>query len=285
MNIHKTLTATLALALLLTAAQLQAFGGGLAIGMSRMNDDGSLAEALNVSFTAKATLETEEVNIEETMYYRPGKLREEMQMAGQNMAIIQRHDLGKMWMVMPQGMYMEHPIDDPGEQAKSFELIEHEQVGSEVVNGMQTTKYKTIWQTDDGRFGGFSWVTEDGIAVKAFLVSETNGDKQRIRFQITELTRTEQPQSLFEVPDGYTKLDMSSGRGLSGLMGGGAGNSGRPQGRPQGYPQGQQRSNPEGAASPVEEAARAAEEAAKSETSNQINRKVREGIRGLFNRD
>jgi len=277
MNIRTNLTAALSLALLLTSQQVQAFGGGLAIGMSRMNDDGSLAEALNVSFTAKATLETEEFNIEETMYYRPGKLREEMQMAGQDMAVIQRHDLGKMWMVMPQGMYMEHPIDEPGEQAKSFELVEHEQVGSETVNGMATTKYRTIWQTDDGRFGGFSWVTDDGIAVKAFLVSEHKGDKQRIRFQITELTRAEQPQSLFEIPDGYAKFDMSSGRGLSGLMGGAGNNTARPQGERQ--------SNPGTAVTPAEAAAQAAEEAAKAETSNQVNRKVREGIRGLFNRD
>ena len=277
MNLAKSfpfILAALLIALLAVSTRpVHAFGGGIAVGMSRLNADGSLAEALDLSFTAKATMETEEYNIEETMYYSPGKLREEIAMTNQNMVTIQRHDLGKLWMIMPQGMYMEHPLDAPSEQAKSFRLIQREQVGTETVNGMQTTKYKTIWETDDGRFGGFSWVNGDGIAVKAFLVSEQNGEKQRIRYQITEISMGEQPDSLFEVPDGFAKMDLSGMRGFAGMTGG-------MQPPQQGSPE-EQSSLPEDL---TEAATEGAKESAESETRYQVGKKVRDGIRGLFSR-
>jgi hypothetical protein len=149
-------------------------------------------------------------------------------------------------------------------------------VGTEVVNGMDTTKYKTVWQTEDGKFGGFSWVTEDGIAVKAFLVSETGGEKQRIRYQITELERGSQPQDLFEVPEGYAKMDLSGGRGLAGMM---SGMGGQPQ------PEQQDGGDEAGPDSAMEAAQEAAAEGAKETTREHIGNKVRDGIRGLFRRD
>lgn len=272
MNTPSKLIMALGALLLTAAAQVQAFGGGIAIGMSQLDGE----ETLDVSFSARATLETDEYNFEEKMYYRPGKLREEMAVAGQDMITIQRHDLGKLWMIMPQGMYMESDIDKPSEQMKSFELISHEQVGTEVVNGMDTTKYKTVWQTDDGKFGGFSWVTEDGIAVKAFLVSETDGEKHRIRYQITELERGSQPQDLFEVPEGYAKMDLSGGRGLAGMMGGMGARS---------QPEQQQGADQAESQSAMDAAQEAAAEGAKETTREHIGDKVREGIRGLFRRD
>ncbi len=49
------------------------------------------------------------------------------------------------WMLMGRGMYMESNLGE-SEQAPEYKLIEKEVVGEEVVNGMQTTKYKTVYQ-------------------------------------------------------------------------------------------------------------------------------------------
>lgn len=269
LNIQRTWLAIAAL--LVVSSPVHGFGGAIAVGMARMLGED---QQLDVSFSARGVLETEEYNVEERMFYRPGKLREEMQMAGQNMTVISRHDLGKMWMIMPQGMYMEHDVDDPGQQAKTFRMVEHEVVGEEMVNGMQTTKHKTIWETDDGRYGGFSWATDDGIVVKAFMVSETGGEKQRIRFQLTDLQRGDQPNAQFEIPDGYARMDMSGMGGMAGALGRQGQQGGQSGNGEGGFPQ-----------SLMEAAKDGAQDSAESETRNQVGRKVREGLRGLFNRD
>jgi hypothetical protein len=191
--------------------QSHGFGGSLAIGMSQLNEGAELG----VSFKATATFRADEHAVEETMYYQPGgKLREELKLAGQDMVVIQRHDLGKLWMVMPQGFYLETDIDAPNEQVKSFTLVEHTKVGAETVNGIPTTKYQTTWETDGGRFGGFSWVTDDAIAVKVDLTSDHDGERHRIQYEMISLERTEHPDSLFEVPEGYSSMSVPGLRGL-----------------------------------------------------------------------
>ncbi|MFU8816940.1 MAG: hypothetical protein ACNA7W_16455 [Pseudomonadales bacterium] len=204
----------LAATLVTTAMPSHGFGGALAIGMSQLSEEGELA----VSFKATARFEADEHAIEETLYYQAGKLREEMNVGGNDMVIIQRHDLGKLWVVMPQGFYMETAIDAPNEQVKSFSLVEHERLGSETINGIATTKYKTVWETDDGRFGGYSWMTDDNIAVKADLVSESEGEQHHIRYEMTQLERISHADSLFEVPEGHSRMNIPS---MGDLFGGG----------------------------------------------------------------
>lgn len=206
----------LGVALLAAALPSHGFGGALAIGMSQLSDDGELA----VSFKATARFEADEHTVEETLYYQAGKLREEVNMAGNDMVIIQRHDLGKLWVVMPQGFYMETAIDAPHEQVQSFTLLEHERLGPETINGIPTTKYKTTWETNDGRFGGFSWVSDDNIAVKADLTSESRGERHQIRYEMTSLERMSHADSLFEIPDGHSRMTIP---GLGELFGGGGG--------------------------------------------------------------
>jgi hypothetical protein len=212
-NIPRTL---LSAVLIFAASASQGFGGSLAIGMSQLSEGAELA----VSFKAQARFEAADHTVEETIYFQKGgKLREELKVSGQDMVVIQRHDLGKLWMVMPQGFYLESDIDAPNEQVQSFTLIEHEKLGAETVNGIATTKYKTTWESDGDRFGGYSWVTDDAIAVKADLTAEHECEKHRIRYEMTSLERTSHPDSLFEVPEGYSSMNVP---GLRGLFGGGA---------------------------------------------------------------
>jgi hypothetical protein len=207
-------------AIALLSIQAHAFGGSIAVGLS----NGSPLEGVQVSFVADATLETAEGTLTETIRYVPGMVRDDVSMSGQQMVFIQRYDLGKMWMLIDaQKIYIENDIADPSDQSEQYRLVEREAMGQETVNGMDTTKYKVIYESAKGKYGGFAWFTDDMIAVKAFLISEADGEKQRVKFEITELTRGPQDESLFELPAGYGKLDMGgmSGKNLSGFGDGG----------------------------------------------------------------
>jgi hypothetical protein len=152
------------------------------------------------------------------IYFRDGKIRDEFDMEGQHLAYITRPDQHVVWMVMPRGFYMEISLDDieqnNAQQMQEYRLIEREVVGQEVVNGMQTTRYRVIYETKDGRYGGFTWFNENNIAVKAFMVSETGGERQRVNFEMTNLEVGPVDDGLFALPPGARKLDVA------GLVGG-----------------------------------------------------------------
>jgi hypothetical protein len=193
---------------------VQAFVGGIAVSIGRATN----VEGAEIPpFSADAQIETEEHQMTSHVYYRPGMVRDVTDMGGMEMVTIQRYDQGKVWILMGQGMYMESETGQ-AEQAPEYKLIERTLEGTEEVNGMQTTKYKTIYQGPDGRFGGFTWFTDDNIAVKGFMVSETKGEKQRLKWTMTNIQRGEQPAALFELPPGAKP--MGGMGGLMNMMGG-----------------------------------------------------------------
>lgn len=183
-----------------------AFVGTLAVALGEMNED---VGRIQVPFSADAKLETEDMQADTRVYYQPGKVRDEMNYGGQNMVTIRRFDLDKVWMLMGQNMYMESTPDRPNDQAPEYRLVSREVVGRETVNGMDTTKYKSVYESKDGKFGGFTWYTDDNIAVKGFIISEEKGAEQRVRFELTNVQRGPQPDDLFEIPPGYQKFDMA----------------------------------------------------------------------------
>jgi len=258
------------------AATVDAFVGQIAVGLGQMNEIG----AIETSFAADAKVETEEMNVNTKIFYKPGMLRDEMKMGGQEMVTIRRFDTNKFWMIMGQGMYMEIDPEAGSEQVQQFRLIEREVIGRETINGMETTKYKSVYETRDGKFGGFTWFTDDNIAVKAFMIHETKGEKQRVRFEITDLRRGEQADSMFEIPAGYQKFNMGNFAGMPGAggmggMGGAAtqGSAGRPTSTD---------AEPDITDEVTNAAIEGAEEAAVEETKRGVKDSVSRGIRGLF---
>lgn len=196
--------------LLLVGGGAQAFVGQIAVGLGRMNEVGEIT----TSFSADAKLETEEMTVDTRIYYKPGRVRDEMTVGGQKMVTIHRFDLEKVWMIMGPGMYMETEAGKGGDRAPEFELISREIIGEETVNGMKTTKYKSVYESKDGKFGGFTWYTKDNIAVKGFLVHQSKGEKQRVKFELMNLERGEQSDALFEVPKGAQKLNLGGMPGM-----------------------------------------------------------------------
>jgi hypothetical protein len=183
-------------------------------------------------YSADRVMQTESATIEQHVYYTPTKERTEMQSSGKNseqqMPIqILRKDTKVMWQLMPsQKMYMEYSLDrpapktarkDPGDMAKWD--FEESVVGEEVMEGVNVTKYKTIATSADGKkFGGFSWRTKEGIQVKLDLLYKEGEEKHRMTTELHNLKIGPQDPQLFEIPPGYTKLDMAGMMG--GVMGG-----------------------------------------------------------------
>jgi len=226
MNSKTIIKAVLFIACLTTTGMAQAFVGTIAVGLGRMEEIGEI----QTSFSGDAVLETEDMTATTRVYYQPGMVRDELTMGDQEMVTIRRFDLQKVWTLMGQGMYMETAAEETNERAPEYKLISRELIGPEIVNGMATIKYKSVYESPDGKFGGFTWFTDDNIAVKGFMVSESKGEKQRIKFEFTSIERGPQADTLFEVPPGYQRFDMGGLAGMRGMMGqpGGAGGYGSP---------------------------------------------------------
>lgn len=205
----RPLSALLLPLLLLAALPAEAFVGGIAVSLGRATGS---QDAEIPAFSADAQIETEEHQISSRVNFQPGMVRDEASMGGMNMVTIQRYDKGKVWVLMGQGMYMETDIGE-AQQAPDYTLVERTMEGTEVINGEETTKYKTIYEGPEGRFGGLTWFTKDNIAVKGFIVSETQGEKQRLKWTMTNVQRGDQPDELFELPAGAQPMS-----GLGGLM-------------------------------------------------------------------
>jgi hypothetical protein len=97
-------------------------------------------------------------------------------------------------------------------------------MGEEVLNGVKVTKYKTIATSTDGKkYGGFSWRTKEGVSIKSDLLYKEGNEKHRMMTELKNVKIGKQDPQLFEIPQGFTKLDMS------GMMGGMMGREGMGQ--------------------------------------------------------
>lgn len=196
-----------------------------------------------VEYSADSVMQTEEGTIEQHIYATPTKERQELLTAGgDGVAMIFRYDSKLMWQLMPsERMYMEHSMDMAAAQNKGKDLskwdFEETVVGEEVLEGVKVTKYKTIATSTDGKkYGGFSWRTKEGIAVKQDLLYKEGNEKHRMTTELKNLKIGKQDPKLFEVPEGFTKFDMA------GMMGGMM--SGEGMGMPQAERSGAHRARP-----------------------------------------
>ncbi|MBI5886648.1 MAG: DUF4412 domain-containing protein [Deltaproteobacteria bacterium] len=173
----------------------------------------------DVEYSALNVMETEQAAIQGMVYSGRGKTRNEMEMGGAKSISIIRKDKKVVWTLMPdQNMYMETPFtgNTGKEEALTDMDVEQSVVGEETVNGVKATKYKMIATRKDGtKLGGFSWVTKEGIVVKADMIAKDGKSKTRIKMELKDLKIGRQDPSLFELPAGYNKLDMGGMGGMN----------------------------------------------------------------------
>jgi outer membrane lipoprotein-sorting protein len=144
-------------------------------------------------------------------YMKDGKVRMEMEAAG-GMYTIVRKDLKKVWMIMPSAKsYME--IEEGKEQQRLPEEkmkgeVSRKEVGKEVVDGHPTTKYEITTKVEEKSMTFFQWLATDiNFPVKT---AATDGSWT---MEYKDIKIGGQPDSLFELPEGYKKTAIPSAAG------------------------------------------------------------------------
>ena len=176
-----------------------------------------------VEYSADRVVETEAGTFSGKVYSAKDKERAETSMQGMQSVMILRREQQLGYMLMPaQKMYQQLDFAKAQQQsgAAPDSEVEITQVGSETIEGFDTTKYKMIMR--DGSAGGFIWITGEGIAVKMDMLNKSDGKKTRITMTLTNLQIGAQDPQLFEVPAGYAAMPAmgASGTGKSKGFGG-----------------------------------------------------------------
>ena len=149
---------------------------------------------------------TAEGSFTQTVYHSHGKERNEMQMEGMSMATILRPDKKVAWQLMPmQKMYMEIDLKSANKMSGNApDDVTIDKVGSETVDGINTTKYKILMK--DKSAGGFIWLSPEHIPVKMDFLSKEGNAKNRITMTLKNLKVEPQEAALFELPAGYQPM-------------------------------------------------------------------------------
>ncbi len=142
----------------------------------------------------------------QTVHHSHGKERNEMQMEGMSMISIIRPDKNIAWQLMPmQKMYMEVDMKSANKMSGNApDDVTIEKVGSETLDGMNTTKYKILMK--DKSAGGFIWLSPENIPVKMDFLSKEGKDKNRVTMTLKNLKVEPQEAALFKLPPGYQPM-------------------------------------------------------------------------------
>lgn len=162
-------------------------------------------------YSADMNLESSDGAMKGKVYSTRDKERREFTEDGEKMVMIIRKDKKLVWMLQPEEKtYMEMKIPKEGRKDDIGDWkVEQTKVGNETVNGVATTKSKIIMTGPKGeKLGGFWWMSKEDIVIKIDAISVEKKSKERFMTELTNLKVGKQDPKLFEIPSGWTKMDM-----------------------------------------------------------------------------
>jgi len=140
------------------------------------------------------------------MYFKPDKFRMDIK-TNEDMVMITRMDKKVVWNIMlKQKSYMEMPFDPknkPKVEEKYPGEMERKEVGRETIDGHPTTKYLITYKIDDQKNQVYQWLATD---IK-FPIKTAGVDGSWTQ-EFKNVKMASQPDNLFEVPQGYTKIQI-----------------------------------------------------------------------------
>jgi hypothetical protein len=91
-------------------------------------------------------------------------------------------------------------------------------VGQETVNGIATTKYAIDESVPEGHATGTLWLSRDGIPMRLDgSLTRPNGKVSTVRWELSHVRIGPQPASLFEAPQGFSRMPPEAVAPLLGL--------------------------------------------------------------------
>ena len=140
------------------------------------------------------------------IYFKPDRFRIDMNIH-EDMVIITRIDKKISWNIMTkQKMYMEMPFDlknKPKVEEKFEGEIERKEIGNEAIDGHPAKKYLITYKVENRKNQVYQWLATD---IK-FPVKTSAVDGSWTQ-EFTNIKMGSQPDTLFEVPAGYQKMQM-----------------------------------------------------------------------------
>ena len=166
------------------------------------------------SYSANSVMEAGGMRMEAKVFHDRGKERRETDMGGMKQVSISDPSAGKIYMLMPgSNMAMEMAMGSgpvPSPEAMQGQNIEA--VGSETVEGLETTKYRITGTDPNGMaFETFVWATDSGIKMKMEGEAMVEGTMRSYRMYLTNVVEGPQEATLFQLPAGTQVMKGMAG--------------------------------------------------------------------------
>jgi len=166
----------------------------------------SVSPAFALEFSAEQTTRKGAQSMSGKIYFQSDRWRVEMASPDGPKVAIHRLDKAVTWLLLPNQTYVEMPlrIDQlPQVAPKIPGEVERTRVGTDLVGGRKTEKYRVTLDLNGRKQVLYQWVAPDvQFSMKlASLDGSWESAFDRVAFD-------HQPPHLFEVPAGYTKVPM-----------------------------------------------------------------------------
>jgi hypothetical protein len=166
----------------------------------------SLAQA--AEFSATVVSKAEGQAVQGKVFVKGDKMRNEMKMGDETNITITRPDKKVVWIAMPeQKMYMEMPLTDKMQQKMMMKDPEDQakmkHLGADAVNGYDCDKYQFDTVLNGKSVKQYVWIAKQ---LKMAIKSQTEDGSMTMEYRDIKVGAV--PDSVFDIPQGYQKMDM-----------------------------------------------------------------------------
>lgn len=169
--------------------------------------------------------EDSEMSVPGMVYYSNGNERREMEMMGHKTITIRRGDI-VLTLIPSQRIYMENRFDEQQDDKNPIDLLHDDGVvltklGREMVNGVMTDKYRMkVTEPEVEPMQGFLWLLDESIPIRVDGEMLEDGVQSHFVIDMTDIRFATQPDSLFKIPAGSQRMQVS---GFEDVFGAGKG--------------------------------------------------------------
>lgn len=172
-----------------------------------------------VGFSADRVLVINGKPYQGKMWNMPGKERHEQNLNGIPAAFVLRNDTPIGDLVLPKLHTTVEFVMPPELRLFDDPRLVRKPVGHENINGISTTKYDVEVTVPEGHGAGNLWLSDAGIPMKLDgSFTRASGRVANLHWELTHVHLGPQPGSLFEPPQGFSKLPAEAIAPLLGLQ-------------------------------------------------------------------